>query len=187
MGLNKQPLNFRPFAFPSEQRRYVECDLKLSCRNIYCRHIFIWKIYLSAPIILDELHAWFHLYCLRRAVSNGKLSKNSKWEYTPRPGIKPTTPCFPVCRSNHSAIGTFNDILLKLLQYVFTLLSINTIGNACKKLIFVICVLDLTVIQNLHFFYQYRFLQKIVWTNHSIINFILTLSHVLSDSSVNVV
>ena len=40
-----------------------------------------------------------------------------------------------------------------------TALSINTCGNACMILMFVKCVLELTVIQNLHFFYQCRFRQ----------------------------
>ena len=35
------------------------------------------------------------------------------------PGIKPVTLCFPAFHSNHSAIGTVNDMLLKLLQYFF--------------------------------------------------------------------
>ena len=35
----------------------------------------------------------------------------------PPPGIEPATPCFPVCPSNHSAIGRDIDMLLELLQY----------------------------------------------------------------------
>ena len=48
------------------------------------------------------------------------------------------------------------------------------------KLILVRCVLELTVRQNLHFFYQYR----CYIANYFIINFILALTHVLSDSCV---
>ena len=33
----------------------------------------------------------------------------------PPPGIEPAKPCLPACTSNHSAIGTVNDMLLKLL------------------------------------------------------------------------
>ena len=33
---------------------------------------FLYKIYLCAPIILDECHTWFHLYGFRWAVSNAK-------------------------------------------------------------------------------------------------------------------
>ena len=40
-----------------------------------------------------------------------------------------------MCRSNHKAMGTANGMLLKLLQYVFTLLSLNTCDNASMKLI----------------------------------------------------
>ena len=36
------------------------------------------------------------------------------------------------------------------------LTTINTCGNACMKLIFVRCVLELTVWKNMYFFYQYR-------------------------------
>ena len=75
----------------------------------------------------------------------------------PPPGIEPATPCFPAYRSNHSAIGTVNDMLLKLKHSFFTLLSINTCDNANMKLILVRCVRELTVRQNLHFFYQYRY------------------------------
>ena len=39
-------------------------------------------------------------------------SENSKSKYMHRPGIEPAIPCYPACRSNRSAIGTVNDLLL---------------------------------------------------------------------------
>ena len=52
----------------------------------------------------------------------------------PPPGIKPASPCFPACRSNHSTIGRAND-MLKLLHYIISLQSINTCDNASTKCI----------------------------------------------------
>ena len=89
-------------------------------------------------------------FCLCRDVSNAMGSKrkiqNENIILCLRPGIEPTTPCFPMCRrSNHSAIGTVNGVLSKFLHYFFTLLSIETRNNACMKLMLVRCVLELTV------------------------------------------
>ena len=56
--------------------------------------------------------------------------------------------------SNHSATLTINDMLLKLLHYFG--ISANSCSNSCMKWILVSCVLELTVRQNLHFFYQCR-------------------------------
>ena len=63
-------------------------------RHINCRHIFIFSIYLFASITVDKCHAWFHLYRLCRAVSNGNEAKGSKYEYMHPPGIEPTTLAF---------------------------------------------------------------------------------------------
>ena len=52
-------------------------------------------------------------------------------------GIQSATPCFPACRFNHSAIQTVNGMLLKLLHYIFMLLSLNTYDNASMKLVMV--------------------------------------------------
>ena len=52
------------------------------------------------------------------------------------PGIEPATPCFPACRSNHSARGTVNDMLLKLLHYFFTFglfIQSSVIGKLVKE------------------------------------------------------
>ena len=38
-------------------------------------------------------------------------------------GIEPATPCFPACRSNHSTIGTVNDMLLKLLHFFYATIN----------------------------------------------------------------
>ena len=78
------------------------------------------------PITVDECLAWFHLYGLRPAVSNMKKAKNSKWKRLPPTEIELAVPYFPVRRSNQSAIETVNALLLKLLVYLYTLLSINT-------------------------------------------------------------
>ena len=51
------------------------------------------------------------------------------------PGIEQASPCFPACLSNHSAIGTVNDMLLSFLHYVFTLPSLNTCVYASMKFI----------------------------------------------------
>ena len=121
-------------------------------------------------------------------VFNVLWATGSKRKYTPRSGIEPATPCFPACRSNHSDIKTVNNVFLKLLQYVFTLLSNNTFDNVCMKLILVRYVLELTVRQNLHFFYQYRCYLLLLTErcmNEPLHNqFVLALPHVLSDNNV---
>ena len=106
------------------------------------------------------------------------------------PGFEQATTCFPACRSNHSAIGAVNDMLLNLLQHFFMLLLINTCGNACMKLILVWCywnwLSDKIRISftNIHVDVNYYCIQNFVWTNQTIINFTLALSHMLIDSSV---
>ena len=73
--------------------------LKLTCRHIYRRHIFInIKSISFSPITLDKYHAWFHLYGLLQAVSNEKQAKNSKWKYMHPPEIKLATPRFQAWR-----------------------------------------------------------------------------------------
>ena len=71
---------------------------------------------------------------------------------------------------------------------VITVLYQSPTRGRCMKLILVRCVLELTVRPNLHLFYQYRcflllFTERCM-NNHTTINFILALSHVLSDSIV---
>ena len=46
-----------------------------------------------------------------------------KWLCMPLPGIEPAIPCFPACPSNQSAIGAVDDMWIKLLQYLFTILQ----------------------------------------------------------------
>ena len=155
-------------------------------------------------------------------------TKIKKWKYACSPGIEPATPCFPARRSNHSAIEAVNDLLLKLLVYLSTLLSIDTCDNTCMKLILVRCVLaprayekgqrghmlphsprgggggtsgfvplplfvtglchwelsDKIIISFTNIDDIEYCLQNFVWTNQTIINFILALSHVLIHSSV---
>ena len=53
------------------------------------------------------------------------------------PGFEPAIPFFPARHSNQSAIETVNDLLLKLLVNLFTLLSINTCDSASMKMIMV--------------------------------------------------
>ena len=143
--------------------------------------LLIWKL-LWMNVMLDFI-------CIGFGELWAKGSKrNIQNENMPPPGFEPAIPCFPACCSNHSAIGAVNDMLLKLLQYLLTLLSINTCGNACMKLIWLdvywnwpsdkICI-SFTNIDGI-----YYCLQNFVWTNLTIINFILALSHILINSSV---
>ena len=39
----------------------------------------------------------------------------------PPPGIEPATPCVPACPSNYSAIVVVDNMLSKLLQFLFTI------------------------------------------------------------------
>ena len=60
-------------------------------RAVYKSMPSLWILYLYAHITLDECHAWFHLYGLRRAMRNGKKAKNFimkiclQWESNERP------------------------------------------------------------------------------------------------------
>ena len=95
--------------------------LKLTCRHIILTAAIFFNVkYISLlPLLLMKCHAWFHLYGFTELWATGTDRNNSKWKCIPPPGIEPATPCFLVWRSNHSAIGTVNDKLLKLLHYYF--------------------------------------------------------------------
>ena len=68
-------------------------------------YFFNIKIISVLLLLLINVGAWFYVYGLHRAVSNGKKAQNSKWKYVPPQGIEPMTTCFPACRSNHSSRG----------------------------------------------------------------------------------
>ena len=70
----------------------------------------------------------------------------------PPPGIEPATTCFPACPSNH-AIGTVNDMLFQLLQFLFTL-------RYCKNSVW--CARDIVENKNKWTLLTYRFVSG-VW------------------------
>ena len=81
----------------------------------------------SAPLTLDECHAWFHLYGLHRSVSTMKQAKNSKWKYVSPPGIEPAIPCFPARRSN-AHFGYWTLIKSNLGHERFNFLTTGNMG-----------------------------------------------------------
>ena len=79
---------------------------------------------------------------------------------------------FKLVASKYSATLTVNDLLLELLHFEIT---INSCWNACMKLNFVGCLLELTVRQNMHFYNTdsiYYYWQN-CWTNQTINNLCL--------------
>ena len=66
----------------------VPCPFKGFCNSTFCIFdapftcLYIKFISLHPFNTLDECHAWFHLYGLRRSVSNGKRAKNPNRKYT---------------------------------------------------------------------------------------------------------
>ena len=101
-----------------------------------------------------------------------------------------SAPCFPACCSNLLAIRIVNDVLLKLLHF-FTLHVAMHIGNWFWLHVYwnwlpgKICIYftNIDVISS-----KLYCLQNFVWTNQTIINFILAFLHVLIniDSSVKI-
>ena len=51
-------------------------------------------------------------------------------------GIEPAAPCFPVCPSNHSAIGRDIDMLLEFLQY-FLIKRYYKNYVSCRRIIYI--------------------------------------------------
>ena len=92
-----------------------------SFKRFTLRHLNL-SFSLYAPITWDECHAWFHLNAASPAARNTEqvnITKNFylRWDSN----HQHRTPCSPACSSNHSAIGTVDDMWLNLLQYLFTL------------------------------------------------------------------
>ena len=128
--------------------------LKLTCHNINSHHIFLNIKSISAHPLLIVMHDFI---CTILAVL---------WATGRKRKIQYENLC--LCRESNQRIPAFQRVALttwlsrllttsfKTFTLHFTLLLLNTFGNACMKLILVRCVLELTVRQNLHFFYQYR-------------------------------
>ena len=55
------------------------------------------------------------------------------WELSDKNWIEQATPCFSECRSNHLAIGTVENILLKLFHYLFYIIINQYVWQACIK------------------------------------------------------
>ena len=61
--------------------------LTFSQYTVFFFPLVYYKIYLYAPISLDECHAGFYLNGFRRAVRNGTHTKYSKLKYISTSGI----------------------------------------------------------------------------------------------------
>ena len=134
-----------------------------------------YYIYLFAHITLDDC-PYFICMGFAKLWTTGRKQKIKK-KCMPQPRIEPATPCLSACRSNHSTTPTGNHMSWKLSH--FYRLSIKTCGNACIKLILVRYVLELSgkiCISFTNIDVIYYCLQNFVWTNQTLINFILSLS-----------
>ena len=106
-------------------------------------------------------------------------------------GNRSSAPCFPACCSNLLAIRIVNDMLLKFYATFFTLHMAMHIGNWFWLHVYwswlpgKICIYftNIYVISS-----KLYCLQNFLWTNQTIINFILAFLHVLIniDSSVKI-
>ena len=100
--------------------------IKLTCHHINRRHICLNIKSISVHPLL-WMNVMLDFICIvfaellskrcKRKIQNDMVCLQSM----PPLGIKPATPCFPACPSNHSAIGVIEDLRIKILQYLFTL------------------------------------------------------------------
>ena len=61
-------------------------------------------MFLCATINLEKMSCLISFVKASPNCQQRKYSEKFKMKYVPPRGIEPTTPCFPACNSNHSAI-----------------------------------------------------------------------------------
>ena len=78
------------------------------------------KIYLYVPVTLDEYHAWLHMYGLRRALKNGKQSKEMKIKIYVSTGYRTQRPlAFQPGAWDQSATLTVVEMSFETLAYFY--------------------------------------------------------------------
>ena len=96
--------------------------LKLTCHHINRRHIS-FNIESISVYPLLWIYVMLDFICMVFAElwsTESKRKIKKRWYMSP-PGFEPATPRSPAWHSNHSSIGTYNKLILKLKQYFFAI------------------------------------------------------------------
>ena len=94
-------------------KRHVYTGRKLTSHIINPRHIYlIINLYLCTHY--SGGMSWLISFRWSSSSCEQREAKKSEWKYVPSRGIEPAAPCFQACRSKHSAKGTVDNLLKRL-------------------------------------------------------------------------